>query len=60
MKTYHKILMFMAAISPGLLFLFPMWKIYLKAPQYPEGLELHIWVNKLGAVPKVCSRTSTS
>ncbi|GAA4300895.1 hypothetical protein [Nibribacter koreensis] len=24
-----------------------MWKIYLKAPQYPEGLELHIWVNKL-------------
>lgn len=25
-----------------------MWKIYLEAPQYPEGLELHIWINKLG------------
>ncbi|WP_239022930.1 hypothetical protein [Pontibacter mangrovi] len=24
-----------------------MWKIYLKAPQYPEGLEMHIWVNKI-------------
>ncbi|MBC3539019.1 hypothetical protein ACFSC6_10780 [Rufibacter sediminis] len=47
MKAYHKGLMVLAALSPGLLFLFPMWKIYLKAPQYPEGLELHIWVNKL-------------
>ncbi|RAU82815.1 hypothetical protein [Pontibacter arcticus] len=48
MKTYQKILMIGAALSLGLLFLFPMWKIFLKAPQYPEGLELHIWVNKLG------------
>lgn len=40
--------MVVAALSLGLLFMFPMWKIYLKAPQYPEGLELHIWVNKLG------------
>lgn len=48
MKTYQKMLMIVAALSLGLLFVFPMWKIYLKAPQYPEGLELHIWVNKLG------------
>jgi len=48
MKTYQKVLMIVAALSLGLLFVFPMWKIYLKAPQYPEGLELHIWVNKLG------------
>ncbi len=48
MKAYHKVLMIVAALSLGLLFMFPMWKIYLKAPQYPEGLELHIWVNKLG------------
>lgn len=39
--------MFLAAISPGLLFLFPMWKIYLEAPQYPEGLEMHIWINEI-------------
>ncbi|HEY4651691.1 MAG TPA: hypothetical protein VIG72_09760 [Pontibacter sp.] len=48
MKAYQKVLMIVAALSLGLLFVFPMWKIYLKAPQYPEGLELHIWVNKLG------------
>ncbi|MCJ8163312.1 hypothetical protein MKJ04_00550 [Pontibacter sp. E15-1] len=48
MKAYNRVLMIMAALSLGLLFMFPMWKIYLKAPQYPEGLELHIWVNKLG------------
>lgn len=47
MKAYHKVLMMIASLSLGLLFLFPMWKIYLKAPQYPEGLEMHIWVNKI-------------
>lgn len=39
--------MFLAAISIGLLFLFPMWKIFVQAPQYPEGLQMHIWVNKI-------------
>ncbi|WP_018479207.1 hypothetical protein [Pontibacter roseus] len=48
MNVYLRILMVVAALSLGLLFLYPMWKIYLEAPQYPEGLELHIWVNKLG------------
>ncbi|GHA57039.1 hypothetical protein [Pontibacter akesuensis] len=47
MKTSHKVLMLLAGLSLGLLFFFPMWKIYLNAPQYPEGLELHIWVNKI-------------
>ena len=48
MSKLSRILMLLAALSLSLLFLFPMWKIYLKAPQYPEGLEMHIWVNKLG------------
>jgi copper chaperone NosL len=43
-----RLLMLFASLSIGLLFLFPMWKIDLKAPQYPEGLEMHIWVNKIG------------
>ncbi len=29
-------------------YFFPIWKITLDAPQYPEGLEMHIWVNKIG------------
>ena len=48
MSWLSKILMLLAALSLSLLFFFPMWKIYLEAPQYPEGLEMHIWVNKLG------------
>jgi copper chaperone NosL len=28
--------------------LFPIWRIELAAPQYPEGLVLEIWANKLG------------
>ena len=48
MSNLSKILMLLAALSLSLLFFFPMWKIYLEAPQYPEGLEMHIWVNKLG------------
>ncbi len=37
-------------VSSILLFgavLFPMWRIELAAPQYPEGLVLQIWANKL-------------
>ena len=48
MSKLSKILMLLAALSMSLLFMFPMWKIFLEAPQYPEGLEMHIWVNKLG------------
>jgi hypothetical protein len=24
-----------------------MWKIVLYAPQYPDGVEMHIWINKI-------------
>ncbi len=27
----------------------PLWQIQLTAPQYPEGLKLEIWLNRLGA-----------
>lgn len=29
------------------LFVFPMWQITLRAPQYPDGLGLDIWINKM-------------
>lgn len=29
------------------LFLFPLWKIRLEAPQYPDGVNMYIWVNKI-------------
>ncbi|HEX5131649.1 MAG TPA: nitrous oxide reductase accessory protein NosL [Candidatus Krumholzibacteria bacterium] len=33
-------------------FVFPLWVIHLQAPQYPQGLGIHIWINKIdGAAP---------
>ncbi len=31
----------------GLLFVFPMWKITLLAPQYPNGISIDIWINNI-------------
>lgn len=36
-----------AACSLLFIFLFPIWRITLVAPQYPEGISLYIWLNKL-------------
>lgn len=40
--------MIIAVLGLGTLFLFPMWKITLIAPQYPKGVTMHIHINKLG------------
>jgi len=29
------------------LFVFPLWRITLTAPQYPEGISMYIWINKI-------------
>ena len=39
--------MLAAAVSLLLMFVFPLWKITLEAPQYPEGLGMFIWINKI-------------
>lgn len=38
----------MAALGLMALFIFPMWRITLIAPQYPNGVNMHIWINKIG------------
>lgn len=47
MKQLPRILMILAAASLLTLFVFPMWKIVLYAPQYPDGVEMYIWINKI-------------
>jgi len=37
----------LAALLIGLVYFFPLWRISLQAPQYPEGLSLFIWSDKL-------------
>ena len=39
--------MVLAAILLIFLFLFPIWKITLVAPQYPGGISMYIWINKI-------------
>lgn len=40
-----KIIMMLAALLPMLLFVFPLWKITLEAPQYPTPLGMYIYIN---------------
>lgn len=36
-----------AGLALLLMFVFPLWKITLIAPQYPDGIGMYIWVNKI-------------
>ena len=40
--------MVLASILLVSLFFLPMWNITLLAPQYPDGVEMHIYINKIG------------
>lgn len=45
MTKQHKILLIIASLLLTGAFVFPLWKIHLQAPQYPEGLGMDIWIN---------------
>lgn len=47
MKSLSKWMMVTSAIILLGAFLFPIWTIDLRAPQYPEGLGLRIWINQI-------------
>jgi copper chaperone NosL len=47
MKTQSKIILIFASLILVLSFFFPIWYIDLEAPQYPEGIGLEIWLNKI-------------
>jgi len=48
MSNLSRILMVLAVLMIGGIFLFPIWFIKLDAPQFPEGgLIMYIWVNKI-------------
>jgi copper chaperone NosL len=42
-----RFLMILAAILLVFLFYFPIWQITLFAPQYPGGITMYIWINKI-------------
>ncbi len=45
MSTSSKITLALAALVLGLMYVYPLWSITLEAPQYPEGIGMHIRIN---------------
>ena len=58
MRTTSRIGVAMAALALAILFVAPLWRVDLKAPQYPEGLGLRIWINQITGCH--AERTSTA
>lgn len=47
MSKLQKTLLIIATLLLGFTFVFPLWEISLFAPQYPEGLFMQIWLDKI-------------
>ncbi|GAB4378707.1 MAG: hypothetical protein Kow0075_08890 [Salibacteraceae bacterium] len=47
MKPLTRAYVLIASLSLLLIYFQPLWYIALEAPQYPEGIEMYIWVNKI-------------
>lgn len=47
MTQTPRILMGFAIVALLMLFVFPMWRITLYAPQYPDGVTMYIWIDKI-------------
>jgi copper chaperone NosL len=47
MTIVTRIVLALLSLSMLLAFVFPLWNIWLDAPQYPEGLSLQIWLNQI-------------
>jgi copper chaperone NosL len=46
-KLSTRLIVAFASLLMILTYYFPLWQIWLSAPQYPEGLGLQIWINKI-------------
>lgn len=47
MSIKSRIIIAVGALAMTIMFFVPAWSIYLIAPQYPEGLSMQIWLNKI-------------
>lgn len=47
MKKITKIIVIIISLALVAGFFLPIWEISLEAPQYPEGLGMNIWINKI-------------
>lgn len=54
-KPISRLALAVAALSLVSAYVVPLWRILLWAPQYPEGLEMKIWINTLSGDVKIIS-----
>jgi hypothetical protein len=52
MSKIPRIIFITGSLSLLLVFSAPIWRITLEAPQYPDGVTMYIWINKLGGKTK--------
>ena len=47
LSVKSRIFLIVSVVLLSLSFFFPLWNIHLQAPQYPEGLAMQMWLNKI-------------
>jgi copper chaperone NosL len=47
MGFVSRVIIAIGSLAMCIMFFVPAWSIYLIAPQYPEGLSMQIWLNKI-------------
>ncbi len=50
MTKQSRILLIIAVLALGTMYVFPIWKINLDAPQYPEGIGMYIRINTIHGI----------
>src|SRR5262245_1551703 len=55
LTTISRIAVALSAVLMVSAYFVPLWQILMWAPQYPEGLEMKIWIDKLSGQVKLIS-----
>lgn len=55
LQTISRIILALSALMLLVSFYVPLWQILMWAPQYPEGLEMKIWIDTLSGDYKIIS-----
>jgi copper chaperone NosL len=55
LNTYSRIAVAISALLLVSAYFVPLWQILMWAPQYPEGLEMQIWINDITGDVKIIS-----
>lgn len=55
LQPLSRIIIVISALLMVSAYFVPLWRILMWAPQYPEGLEMHIWINNITGDVKIIS-----